>query len=112
MNTNHLEEDNTLSELSLTDAVSSVLSAAGHPNPTAWKKHLDPEAANVTDPIHEAFYIRRCLSKILSHSGDKIKGLNTLNERLCVVQDTNRSDWVRLFTKGVAPCMVKHNLPV
>lgn len=87
-------------------AITQVLVDAGHPNPRAWQHGLNPDALTNPDLGKRRFLVNRQLRMLLTGSG-----VNTMDERYSLVDQGELTDWVRLFKDGVAPCMVRNNLP-
>lgn len=38
-------------------------------------------------------------------------GVSSIEERFCLIESGNYSDWVRLFKSKIIPCLVKNRLP-
>ena len=94
-------------DLPLPAVVTKTLSELGHQRPNDWTRHLHPDAFTVVDKKVQRFLINRCLRIVLG----KCNAENTLDERYCLVDTGEISDWIRLFKTGVAPCLVRNNLP-
>ncbi len=40
-----------------------------------------------------------------------LDGINTMDERFCLIEDGTFEDWLRLFSNKVLPCLISNNLP-
>lgn len=86
--------------------VTELLTAAGHPNPSAWLQYLPADYAAAPSVGHKVFLVNRAWRLILGSVPD------TSDVRYCLVETDRVADWQRSFEQGVIPCAVKHNLPL
>lgn len=90
------------------EAITALLVAGGHPQPSLWLAGLDQGAFEVKDESIQRFLINRYWRM-------QIQGLNedTLNVRYCLVDEAHipTADWLRIFTEGVLPCILKNKIP-
>ena len=91
----------------LVPVVDDILAKMGHANPSGWQKYLNQEAHTSSDLGVQRFLINRCFRLILGN----VSSENTMDARYCLVDTGEIKDWVRLFRTGVAPMVVRLNLP-
>ena len=90
------------------EAITALLVASGHPNPGHWLNELDQRAFHTSDEAMQRFLINRYWRmQIMTLSED------TIDIRYCLVDEPHikTADWLRIFQKGVLPCILKHQLP-
>ncbi|EKD22595.1 MAG: hypothetical protein ACD_84C00039G0002 [uncultured bacterium] len=99
----HMEEIEDLPK-----AITEILARLGHQNPNAWQVALHPDAYRpdiITDV--KRFLINRCFRLILG----EVTTENTMDTRFCLVDQGPISEWLKLFEEGIAPTVVRLNLP-
>jgi hypothetical protein len=95
----------------LADFFTSELVKAGHPNPTAWKEGLHPDALKSSTPLPvQRFLINRQLRLIFGAMDPALQS-DTSNERFSLVDTGEISSWKRIVCEIPLRCMVKHHLP-
>lgn len=95
----------------LHETVTAILKQAGHQNPEAWKKFLATDI-DMSDPLIEEGLIRRALMQVLVEGTSQDTSIDTIDIRMAVLTSSDRATWLRIFTERVAPCLVKHNMPM
>ena len=94
--------------------VTNVLIKLNHNRPNDWVLGLHPDAKSFmkndfTPAVLDIqrFLINRHLRYILGTCTAE----NTMDARYCLVDKGDLDNWLRLIETGVAPTLVKHNLP-
>jgi len=103
MKTMNLEHEPT----NLVHALTTLLTAAGHPRPDDWTRGLHEDANLTPDTSIQRFLINRNLRLILG----ECKTENTIDVRYCLVDSGDIKEWVRLMETMIVPCLVRNNLP-
>jgi hypothetical protein len=104
----HDSVDSTLADtpVSLVAAVTLLLQQYQHPRPEDWLQGVDPRLLqDGLDQPSQRMLINRYWRLQLSTVP------NTMDLRFCLVDSGEISDWLRLFTTEVVPCIVQNNLP-
>lgn len=110
MNTHTVDSNTRVAAppLNLVAEVCNVLTRLGHERPNDWMKYLHSDAmVEGQDNSIQRFLINRAMRLVLS----EITNENTMDVRYCLVDQGEIHDWLRLFETGVAPWLIKHNLP-
>ena len=90
------------------EAITALLVAAGHPNPGQWLTQLDQRTFQTTDEALQRFLINRYWRMQIMTLSE-----STIDVRYCLVDEPHikTTDWLRIFQKGVLPCILKNQLP-
>ena len=92
----------------LVNLITDLLTKHGHPNPNEWEQLVHKDAFISPDQGIQRFLINRYWRmQIMTLSED------TIDIRYCLVDEPHikTTDWLRIFQKGVLPCILKHQLP-
>lgn len=77
---------------------------------TAFDTNTDIITAKTLRPEGQRYFLNRFWGLQLM-SLTELKGVNTMNERWCLVPTGEIKDWLRLFEDSVTPTLVAHQLP-
>lgn len=93
---------------SLVESITALFVKLGHTNPAAWVAGLHEDVHKPSTPVDvQRFLINRYwrvqIGAILS---------DTMDVRYCLVDTGSIKDYLRIFEQGVAPCIIKNNLPL
>jgi hypothetical protein len=103
-----MKEEQVVPELgNLVDEITKILTECKHHNPSAWVAMVHPDALMSTDSGVQRFLINRAFHMILGG----VTTENTMDTRFCLVDTGDIKDWILLFRTGVAPTLVRLNLP-
>lgn len=88
-------------------AVTELLTEAGHPEPTKWLNGLDFRATDTSyDQNTRRFLVNRHWRPILGMVNE-----DTTNARYCLMDEGPMYTWLLLFKESVLPVIIKHQLP-
>jgi len=112
MNTTDVREELAIADdgpVSPIEAITAMLVASGHPSPGLWLSELDPRAFQTSDEATQRFLINRYWRLKIASLAE-----STIDVRYCLVDEPHIQtvDWLRIFRKGVLPCILKHQLPL
>ncbi len=90
------------------EAIVTLLTDAGHPEPRKWLSGLDPVAL-LPDANQQVkrFLVNRYWRPVLG----MVAGEDTSVARYCMMDDGPMYTWLLLFSESVVPVIVKHQLP-
>ena len=92
--------------------MTGILTNLGHPDPSKWEQYIPKDAEKYGDDESKRFFINRGLRDIFSEVPDD-KLPETQNARYVLVDgECAREDYLRIFETGVAPCLIKLQLPI
>ncbi|WP_144106727.1 hypothetical protein [Paraburkholderia sp. BCC1886] len=116
--THDVEKNSEISEQSnppssnLVTWVTELLQEKGHPRPHDWLKHLQAGVDSLEDQNYQRFAINRAWRVIIGRLNE-VKQIDTMDVRYSLVdREGSVDDWKRLFTVGVLPCIMTHELPL
>ena len=87
--------------------VCTALSQANHPNPEYWVTRINQDAIIHADPSIRRFLINQYWRLQLGRV-DLHLDINTLSERMCLIEEGTLDNWIEKFRLKVAPCIVQH----
>jgi hypothetical protein len=95
----------------LSQYVSELLIAGGHPNPEAWKAILHEHAFGTEFPL-QRFHVNRAWRHHLGVLKLNDTTVKTMDAAWCLLDEGTFDDWSKCFKEGVLPCILKYQLPL
>lgn len=80
----------------------NALTAAGHPNPTAWALHIDPRVETAEEEKDRIFFANRALRIYLSEQ----EAADTISVRMLLAEGIPAAKWCALVDKGIVPWLM------
>lgn len=82
--------------------LTNALMVAGHPDPAAWAKHIDPRAQTAEKETDRLFFTNRSLRLYLSEQEDR----ENISPRMLLAEGLNNVDWTALMDQGIVPWLM------
>jgi len=91
---------------SLVQVISELLAKHNHPRPRDWEVHVHRDAFITPDRGVQRFLINRYW-----HQEIGLYEENTMDVRMCLIDQGSIDDWLRLFEQSVIPCVIRNTQP-
>lgn len=91
---------------SLVYVISELLAKHNHPAPRNWEAYVHRDAFDSHDRGVQRFLINRYW-----HQEIGLYDENTIDVRMCLIDQGSIDDWLRLFEQCVIPCVIRNTLP-
>lgn len=82
--------------------VINALTAAGHPNPTAWALHVDPRVETAEKEVDRIFFANRALRLYISEQ----EVADNISPRMLLAEGIPAGKWCALVDKGLVPWLM------
>lgn len=84
------------------DYLISALQSAGHPDPAAWTKDMDPRARTAPEEKDRIFFANRAIRLYLAEHGER----ENITPRLLLAEGIGKVKWAALMEQGVVPWLM------
>ena len=92
-----LEAQNPHADFNPVTYLIEALTKAGHPNPTAWTKDLDPRSQTAEKVEDRMFFVNRAIRLYISEHLD----MENITPRMILAEGIAVSKWIALMEQGV-----------